>query len=86
MRMLKFNLKNYWHEKICSEHKIPVTLSEFHFNEFILPAHKRGRPYKISRHKIFGYVMIVLYTGCQWKMLPIERSVITRCSKFISSG
>lgn len=56
--------------------RIPVTLSESAFAEFILPylpVRTCGRPYKISRYKIFCYVMIILYTGCQWKMLPIEK-------------
>ncbi|MFL9911850.1 hypothetical protein [Paraburkholderia sp. RL17-337-BIB-A] len=25
-------------------------------------------------HKIFNYILRVLYMGCQWKMLPIERN------------
>jgi transposase len=28
----------------------------------------------LSLHKIFNYILHVLYTGCQWKMLPIERN------------
>jgi transposase len=57
------------------KYRIPVTLSECEFKEFILPhlpIHTCGRPYKISRYKIFCYVMYVLYTGCQWHMIPIE--------------
>lgn len=58
------------------KHTIPVTLTEFQFSEFILPylpIRTRGRPYKISRYKIFCYIMHILYTGCQWKMIPIGK-------------
>ena len=55
---------------------IPVQLSESEFNEFILmhlPEKMQKRHYRISRHKIFNYILKFLYMGCQWKMLPIER-------------
>jgi transposase len=54
--------------------RIPVTLNESAFAEFILPhlpVRTCGRPYKISRYKIFCYIMYLLYTGCQWHMIPI---------------
>ena len=65
-----------WRITIVPKHKIPVTLSEFQFNEFILPhipVHTFGPQYKISRYKMFRYVMYLLYTGCQWHMIPIEK-------------
>lgn len=55
---------------------IPVALSESHFNEFILqqlPEKMQKRRYQVSRHKIFNYILKFLYTGCQWKMLPIDK-------------
>jgi transposase len=55
---------------------IPVQLTESEFNQFILthlPPKIRGRPYKITRYKIFNYIMKLLYMGCQWKMLPIDK-------------
>lgn len=61
--------------EIVGKHRIPVTLSEQQFTELILPylpPYTRGRPYKITRYKIFCYIMYVLYTGCQWKMIPIS--------------
>lgn len=64
------------YEVNTGKHTIPVTLSEFQFSEFILPylpIRTCGRPYKISRYKMFCYIMIVLYTGCQWKMIPIAK-------------
>lgn len=56
--------------------RIPVQLTESEFNQFILthlPPKIRGRPYKITRYKIFNYIMKFLYMGCQWKMLPIDK-------------
>jgi len=59
------------------EHRIPVQLKEMQFNEFILnllPVKRRGPPYKISRFKIFNYILMLLYMGCQWKMIPIDKN------------
>jgi len=55
---------------------IPVQLTESEFNEFILehiPARTRGPHYKVSRYKVFNYILKFLYMGCQWKMLPIDK-------------
>ena len=55
---------------------IPVQLTESEFNKFIfehLPARTRGPWYKVSRYKIFNYILKFLYMGCQWKMLPIDK-------------
>jgi transposase len=55
---------------------IPVQLTESEFNEFILehiPARTRGPQYKVSRYKVFNYILKFLYMGCQWKMLPIDK-------------
>ena len=62
--------------KTYIEPRIPVKLTEDQFNEFILrhlPIRKRGPRYKISDFKIFNYILYFLHTGCQWKMLPIDR-------------
>ena len=37
-------------------------------------AGRRGPPPTLPLHKIFNYILRVLYMGCQWKMLPIERN------------
>jgi transposase len=53
-----------------------VKLSVAQFEEFILPHLSRGRrgpPPQLSLHKIFNYILQVLYMGCQWKTLPIEK-------------
>ena len=55
---------------------IPVQLSEQEFEKFILPhvsLPKRGPECKIGYHKAFNYILKVLYTGMQWKELPIEK-------------
>ena len=54
---------------------IPTKIGEEDFNEFFLPQlsmPKRGPKCKISYHKIFNYILKVLYTGMQWKELPID--------------
>ena len=55
---------------------IPVQLSKKEFEKFILPhlsLPKRGPQCKIGYHKAFNYILKVLYTGMQWKELPIEK-------------
>jgi hypothetical protein len=54
---------------------IPVQLSKQEFEKFILPhlsLPKRGPKCKIGYHKPFNYILKVLYTGMQWKELPIK--------------
>jgi transposase len=53
---------------------IPVQLSETEFNEFIfshLSMPKRGPRCKIGYHRLFNLILWVLYTGMQWKCLPM---------------
>ncbi|WP_082779179.1 IS5 family transposase [Burkholderia sp. PAMC 28687] len=55
---------------------IPVKLSVAQFEKFVLPHLSRGRrgpPPQLSLHKIFNYILQVLYMGCQWKTLPIDK-------------
>ena len=55
---------------------IPVQLTEAEFDEFILehlPEKTRGPLYKVPRFKILNYILKLLYMGCQWKMLPIDK-------------
>ena len=55
---------------------IPVQLSEPEFNEFIFPhlsMPKRGPKCKIGYHRVFNLILWVLYTGMQWKGLPMLR-------------
>ncbi len=53
---------------------IPVQLSEFEFDQFILPylsMSKRGPKCKLGYHRVFNLTLWVLYTGMQWKCLPV---------------
>jgi transposase len=55
---------------------IPVQLSEPEFTEFILPhlsLPKRGPDCKIGYHRAFNLILKVLYTGCQWKEMPVDK-------------
>jgi transposase len=55
---------------------IPVQLSEPEFNEFIFPhlsMPKRGPTCKIGYHRLFNLILWVLYTGMQWKCLPMVK-------------
>jgi transposase len=55
---------------------IPVELSDAQFDEFVLPHLTRGlrgpMP-KLPLRKIFNYILKLLYLGCQWKTLPIDK-------------
>src|SRR5213083_2037866 len=53
---------------------IPVQLSEPEFTAFILPhlsMPKRGPKCKLGYHRLFNLILWVLYTGMQWKCVPI---------------
>ena len=55
---------------------IPVQLSEREFTAFILPhlsMPKRGPKCKLGYHRLFNLILRVLYTGMQWKCLPIPK-------------
>jgi len=53
---------------------IPTNLTESEFNEFVLPhlsyaTGLRGPKPCISAYKLFNYILYVLHSGCQWKLL-----------------
>src|SRR5262245_50174142 len=53
---------------------IPVQLSESEFTAFILPhlsMPKRGPKCKLGYYRVFNLILWVLYTGMQWKCLPV---------------
>jgi transposase len=55
---------------------IPVQLSAPEFEAFILPhlsMPKRGPKCKLGYHRVFHLILWVLYTGMQWKCLPIPQ-------------
>src|SRR5437667_7483306 len=55
---------------------IPVQLSASAFTQFILPhlsMPKRGPKCKLGYHRVFNLIVWVLYTGMQWKCLPVPQ-------------
>ena len=55
---------------------IPTNLSVAQFEQFVLPHLSKGRrgpATKLNWHAIFNYILRLLYLGCQWKELPIEK-------------
>src|SRR5205085_1359311 len=55
---------------------IPVQLSEPEFEAFLLPhlsMPKRGPKCKLGYYRVFNLILWVLYTGMQWKCLPIPQ-------------
>src|SRR5262249_17811091 len=53
---------------------IPVQLSEPEFEAFILPhlsMPRRGPKCKLGYYRVFTLILWVLYTGMQWKCLPV---------------
>jgi len=53
---------------------IPVQLSETEFTAFIFPhlsMPRRGPKCKLGYHRLFNLILWVLYTGMQWKCLPV---------------
>ena len=57
-------------------HAIPTQLGLAQFEPFVLPhlsSGRRGPAPKLGLHKIFNYILRLLYMGCQWKELPIQK-------------
>ena len=55
---------------------IPVQLSETAFTACIFPylsMPKRGPKCKLGYHRVFNLILWVLYTGMQWKCLPVPQ-------------
>ena len=55
---------------------IPTRLSCEQFQQFVLPhltVGSRGPAPKLTLLAIFNYILRLLYLGCQWKELPIEK-------------
>jgi transposase len=64
--------------KYAATMPLPVQLSASEFNEFIFPylsMPKRGPKCKLGYHRLFNLILWVLYTGMQWKCLPIPKDV-----------
>src|SRR5271165_5486358 len=57
--------------------RIPVQLSEPEFIAFIFPhlsMPRRGPKCKLGYHRVFNLILWVLYTGMQWKCLPVPEA------------
>src|SRR5215831_101788 len=55
---------------------IPVQLSEPEFTALLLPhlsMPKRGPKCKLDYYRVFHLILWVLYTGMQWKRLPVPQ-------------
>ncbi len=55
---------------------IPVQLSAPEFTQFIFPhlsMPKRGPTCKLGSHRVFHFILWVLYTGMPWQGLPIPK-------------
>jgi transposase len=55
---------------------IPTRLSCEQFRQFVLPhltLERRSPAPKLTLLAIFNYILRLLYLGCQWKELPIEK-------------
>jgi len=56
---------------------IPVQLSGPEFIAFIFPhlsMPRRGSKCKLGYHRVFNLILWVLYTGMQWKCMPVPRA------------
>ena len=59
--------------------RLPTKVGQKDFNKYILPhltKGKRGPDTKISKYKIFNYILHVLHTGIQWDELTIYKNEI----------
>lgn len=57
--------------------KLPVKVGRADFNKYIDPflsQGSRGPKTKLSRYKIFNYILYVLHTGMQWDELKTKRN------------
>jgi transposase len=64
------------HAKNAATTPIPVQLSATDFHKFIFPhlsMPRRGPKCKLGYHCLFNLILWVLYTGMQWKCVPIPK-------------
>ena len=55
---------------------IPTRLTFEQFQQFVFPhltIGSRGPAPKLTSHEVFNYILQLLYLGCPWKELPIEK-------------
>jgi len=59
--------------------RLPTKVGQKDFNKYILPhltKGTRGPDTKISKYKIFNYILYVLHTGIQWDQLKTYKNEI----------
>lgn len=64
-------------KKKKSEKKLPIKVSEGHFNQHIKPYLRKpvhGPKPTVSYYKIFNYILLVLHTGMQWRQLKTYKN------------
>lgn len=72
-------MKKRDYPQAISKRKLPVTVTRKQFNKYInryLSRGRRGPQPKLSRYKIFSYILYVLHTGIQWDQLQPHRNEI----------
>lgn len=65
--------------KLLKYNKLPIKVSQNEFNQHIaahLSKPIKGPKPKISRYKIFNYILYVLHTGMQWRELKTYNNEI----------
>lgn len=70
-------MKKGGYPQALNERKLPVQVTRKQFNRYIdryLSRGKRGPKPKLSRSKIFNYILYVLHTGMQWDQLRTKRN------------
>lgn len=57
--------------------RIPIDVTKPQFEKYFLPhlsTAKRGYVSDIPLYKIFNYILYKLRTGCQWELLPMDKT------------
>ena len=91
-RLSRSTVLSFWGAEMAKRKRwleIPTELSIERFREFVLPhltVGSRGPAPKLSLHALFNYILKLLYLGCQWKELPIERDDEGRREAIPASG
>lgn len=70
-------MKKGGYSQALNERKLPIQVTRKQFNHFIdryLSHGRRGPKPKLSRCKIFNYILYVLHTGMQWDQLRTYRN------------
>jgi len=58
--------------------EIPTNLTQAEFEKYVEPYPSKARcgyVCSIPLYKVFNYLLYFPYTGCQWKILPIDKDM-----------